>query len=198
MRHISPRRRSTPRWCRPRSSGWGGVRSHRFEAAERISTTSKELLDDDGTLNGALGAFKGEFAALIEKTFDADDRKSALSKLDETMTGSTEKLVRSVRSLLDPDDDESPLGRYRKDVVREIREQAAATTKAVQDLAERVAVRSAEAELIELTTAKGFTFEELVHEHVSRITAPFEDIAERVSTIGGTTGAKVGDEVVSR
>lgn len=51
--------------------------------------------------------------------------------------------------------------------------------------------------MIELTTGKGFTFEQLLHETLVPITAPFEDIAERVSTATGSTGSKVGDEVVA-
>jgi len=46
------------------------------------------------------------------------------------------------------------MARYRREVVREVREQARLTQAAVQELAERIAVRRAESELVELTTGK--------------------------------------------
>ncbi len=113
------------------------------------------------------------------------------------MSSSADKLVKSIKALLDPDADGSPLARYRHEVVREIRQQSEATTKAVQELSERIAVRRAEAEVIELGTAKGFTFEELLHETLIPITVPFEDVAERVGTVTGAAGSRVGDEVVT-
>lgn len=167
------------------------------EAADRITGTADDLLDEDGTLNAALAGFKIELTGLIEQTFDADSKRSALSKLDATMSTSADKLVKSIKGLLDPDADGSPLARYRQEVVREIRQQSEATTKAVQELSERIAVRRAEADVIELGTAKGFTFEELLHETLMPITTPFEDVAERVGTATGATGSKVGDEVVT-
>jgi hypothetical protein len=120
-----------------------------------------------------------------------------LSKLDNTMSTSADRLVRSIKDLLDPAAEGSPLARYRQEVVAEIRQQSEVVTKAVQELSERVAVRRAEADVLELTTAKGLTFEELVHETLIQIAAPFEDVAERVSTVTGSAGSKVGDEVVT-
>lgn len=70
------------------------------------------------------------------------------------MSTSADKLVKSVKGLLAPDADGSPLARYRQEVVREIRQQSECMTRAVQELSERVAVRRAEANIIELNRAE--------------------------------------------
>ncbi len=167
------------------------------EAAERVAGTAGELLDSGGTFHKALGSFKEGFAALIDQSFDQDSKKSVLSKLEAVMSGSTDQLVASVRRLLDPEEAQSPLARYRRDILAEIKEQSATTVQAVRELSERVAVRRAEADLVERTAGKGFTFEEVLHRAVSGIVTPFGEAAERLGTVGGSTGSKVGDETVT-
>ena len=73
--------------------------------------------------------------------------------------------VKAVRGLIDPDNEESPLGRYRSEIVKSVRDETAKVHKAVQELTTQLAVDEAKAEMFELTTKKGFTFEdELEHD----------------------------------
>jgi hypothetical protein len=95
--------------------------------------------------------------------------------------------VMAVRRLIDPDNEESPLGRYRSEIVKSVHDETEKVHKAVQELATQLAVDDAKAEMFELTTKKGFTFEEDLEQTLIGICQPLGDIAERV---GGATGVR--------
>lgn len=95
--------------------------------------------------------------------------------------------VKAVRRLIDPDDEESPLGRYRSEIVKSVHDETEKVHKAVQELTTQLAVDETRAEMFELTTKKGFTFEEDLEQTLITICQPLGDIAERV---GGTPGVR--------
>ena len=48
-----------------------------------------------------------------------------------------------------------------------------------------------------MTTGKGFTFEDVVHECTNRIAGAHGDLAEKTGTTTGSSGTQKGDEVVT-
>ena len=104
--------------------------------------------------------------------------------------------VKAVRGLIDPDNDESPLGRYRSEIVKSVREETAKVQKAVQELTTQLAVDEAQAEMFELTTKKGFTFEDELEAALIGICQPLGDVAERVGGTPGVRGKKGDFKVV--
>jgi hypothetical protein len=165
--------------------------------AGELETRTKELLDgEDGALPRSFEEFKAEIEKLLDGTFDPDSKRSALAKLEELMRRVTADQVKAVRRLIDPDDDESPLGRYRSEIVKSVREETAKVHEAVQELTTTLAVGEARVEMFELTTKKGFTFEEELETSLVAICQPHGDVAERVGGTPGVRGRK-GDFVVT-
>jgi hypothetical protein len=166
--------------------------------AGELETKTKELLDgEDGALPRSLVAFRTELEELLDGTFDPDSRSSALAKLDDVMQRVAADQVKAMRRLIDPENEESPLSRYRSEIVKSVRDETSKVQKAVQELATQLAVEEAKAEVFELTAKKGFTFEEeLEIALVKNVCGPLGDVAERV---GGTAGArgKKGDFTVA-
>jgi hypothetical protein len=158
-----------------------------------LDAKTKELLDgEDGALPQSFETFKTELAQLLDGTFDPDSKVSALAKIEEVMRHAAAEQVKAVRRLIDPDNEESPLGRYRSEIVKSVHDETEKVHKAVQELTTQLAVDETRAEMFELTTKKGFTFEEDLEQTLITICQPLGDIAERV---GGTPGVcgKEGD-----
>jgi hypothetical protein len=156
--------------------------------AGELDSRTKELLDGEGgALPRSFDEFKTEIAELLDGTFDPDSKRSALAKLEDVMRRAAAEQVKAVRGLIDPDNDESPLGRYRSEIVKSVRDETAKVHKAVQELTTQLAVTDARAEMFELTTKKGFTFEDELERTLIGICQPLGDVAERV---GGTPGAR--------
>ena len=165
--------------------------------ATAFDAKARELLDEEqGTLPRSIEEFRKELTALLEGTFDPDSKRSALSKLDDVMRRAAADQVKAVRRLMDPDDEESPLGRYRSEIVKSVKEETAKVQAAVQELTTAIAVSEARVEMLDLTTMKGFTFEEALEAALGRICQPLADIAERVGGTPGNRGKK-GDFVVT-
>jgi hypothetical protein len=156
--------------------------------AGELDAKTKELLDgEEGALPRSLEDFKSELEQLLDGTFDPDSKRSALAKIDDVMRRAAAEQVKAVRRLIDPDNEESPLGRYRSEIVKSVRDESAKVHEAVQELTTQLAVGEAKAEMFDLTTKKGFTFEDELEQTLIGICQPHGDIAERV---GGTTGTR--------
>jgi hypothetical protein len=169
---------------------------HRFEtrvtaAVDEIARSTAELLDeDDGALTGTLGAFRGELEGLLGDTFDADSRSSVLAKIEELVLG-------TMRGLITPEVDDSPIGRLRKELVDTVQREVSDVAEEVRRVTEHLGILDATEEVYEQTTGKGFDFEDLVDECVSTLAASHGDLAETTGTTKGATGSQVGDEVVT-
>jgi hypothetical protein len=165
--------------------------------AGELDAKTKELLDgEEGSLPRSFEGFKAELEELLDGTFDPDSRLSAIAKIEDVMRRAAADQVKAVRGLIDPDNEESPLGRYRSEIVKSVCDETAKVHKAVQELTTQIAVVDAKAEMFELTTKKGFTFEEALEESLVRICQPHGDIADRVGGTPGVKGRK-GDFVVT-
>jgi hypothetical protein len=164
---------------------------------DELDAKTRELLDgEDGALPRSFETFKTELEELLHGTFDPDSKKSALAKLDEVMRRAAAEQVKAVRRLIDPDDEESPLGRYRSEIVKSVREETAKVHEAVHELKTKIAVDEAKAEMFDLTTKKGFTFEDELEQTLVSICEPHGDVAERVGGTPGSRGRK-GDFLVA-
>ncbi len=169
---------------------------HRFEsrvtaAVDEIARSTSELLDeDDGALTGTLGAFRGELEGLLGDTFDADSRSSVLAKIEELVLG-------TMRGLITPEVDDSPMGRLRKELVDTVQREVSDVAGEVRRVTEHLGILEATEEVYEQTTGKGFDFEDLVDECVSTLASAHGDLAETTGTTKGATGSQVGDEVVT-
>jgi hypothetical protein len=169
---------------------------HRFEsrvtaAVDEIARSTAELLDeDDGALTGTLGAFRGELEGMLGDTFDADSKSSVLARIEELVLG-------TMRGLITPEVDDSPIGRLRKELVDTVQREVSDVADEVRRVTEHLGILDATEEVYEQTTGKGFDFEDLVDECVSALAATHDDLAETTGTTKGATGSQVGDEVVT-
>jgi hypothetical protein len=169
---------------------------HRFEArvgaaVDEIARSTAELLDeDDGALAGALGTFHESLEGLLGDTFDADSRTSVLAKIEELVLG-------TMRGLIAPEVDDSPIGRLRKELVETVQREVSEVAEEVRRVTDHLGILEATEEVYEQTTAKGFDFEDLVDECVGTLAAQHGDLAEPTGHVAGQTGSKVGDEVVT-
>src|SRR5262249_41554751 len=102
----------------------------------------------------------------------------------------------SVRRLLDPDNEESPLARWRAEIVREVRDRGEAIETVLGELTTKLKLDEQRDDLMALTAIKGFDFEELVFEVLGPIVTPLQDVPSHVGNEAGSTGGKVGDLVV--
>lgn len=166
-------------------------------AVEEIQDVSRELLDEEeGELHLALEQWKQDVEEVFDGVFDEDSKRSVLSKLDRVLEKAGEMQIIALRRLIDPDNDESPISRWRKEIVKTVETRTAEINKAVQALSERIAVRDAEAKATELTAVKGFSFEDAIHAIAGKMAASHGDVAEKTGTVPGALGTKHGDEVI--
>jgi hypothetical protein len=158
------------------------------EFAGEIDAKAKALLDaEGGELPKWLDEYKAELEELLGDTFDPDSKQSALAKIEEVMRKAARDQVQAVRTLINPDNEDSLLGRYRSEIVKTVEKEAGAVRKAVDELKTQLAVDGAKAEMLELTTSKGFTFEEKLERALIIVSSPHEDVVDRV---GGSPGAR--------
>lgn len=168
------------------------------ETVTRVHDTTHALLDgEDGALAGALTKWLADVEGALDETFDEDSKKSAIGKLERLLEHAQEAQVSAVRRLVDPHDENGPLARQRREILKAVKEETSAIKAAVAEISEKIAVRKAEAELLEHTAIKGAAYEDTVHAELARIVEPYGDIAEQAGTTSGVTGGKKGDEVVT-
>jgi hypothetical protein len=158
------------------------------EFSKELETRTSELLDsEDGILPRSLDEFAGRLEELLGDTFDPESKKSAIAVLEQVMEKTALEQLKATRALLDPDNDISPLNRYRSEIVKAVEKEAQKLQKTVDELKTQLAVDEARAEMFERTTKKGFTFEDELETALIEICEPQGDVAERV---GGTPGAR--------
>lgn len=105
------------------------------DLARRIDNSARALLDDDtGELTAALRAWLTDVTATLGATFDENSKKSAIAKLEKLLETARGEQVAAVRRLLDPDSDDSPLNRWRTEIVGEVRDRGEALERLVNDL----------------------------------------------------------------
>jgi hypothetical protein len=168
------------------------------EAREEIAETLEQSLDsEDGEVRKTLDAFRADFDKKLGDTFDPDSKKSVLGLVNAMLDDTHRMHVESLRRILDPTDDEGPLGRYRADILKAVRTESEQVRKVVTSLSEKIAVRAAENDLMDKTAIKGASFEDIVHAHTSAIAASHGDLPEQTGRTPGVSGNLKGDEVVT-
>jgi hypothetical protein len=167
------------------------------EFAKNIATKTDELLDgEDGKIPKTLVEFREGVETLLDETFDPNNKQSAVTKLETVLTDAGREQVAAMRRLIDPENEESPLARYRSEIVKEIEKKGEAILEAFAELKTQLAVEEAKAAAFEQTAAKGFSFEDLLEAALTDIASAFEDVAQRVGGTPGGRGRK-GDFVVT-
>lgn len=167
------------------------------DAVSSVQKATAELLDDEGILTVALTGWQREVTDFINSTFDENDKRSAIAKIETTVDKILTAQTKAVHRALDPSHDDSPLGKLRNDMNKVVCKEVGEVRAAVIDLSERFAVAEAEADMAERTAIKGMAFEDMAHAKISAIVAPYGDEAEQTGNIVGFDGTKKGDEVVT-
>lgn len=142
------------------------------ELARRIDESAKALLDgEDGDLTTALREWLTDVTETLGATFDENSKKSAIAKLEKLLESARAEQVAAVRRLLDPDSDDSPLNRWRVEIVSEVRDRGEALERLVNDLSFRLGLDQGEAAALDRTAVKGFDFEDVVYATLESIAA---------------------------
>jgi len=173
--------------------------TEQLDATVRSITAATESLvaEDGGALTTALAAHRAGLDELLGDTFDPDSKRSVIAIFEHVIDTAHEVQADAIRRLVATDDEDGPLGRLRHEITRHTNECTRELRQEVQSLSERIAVKEAVAPVIAVTTGKGFTFEDAVHEAVSRIAAPHGDLAEPTGRVSGSAATQKGDEVVT-
>ena len=168
------------------------------EAVELFhDTVSRVFVGEDAEVRTALSSWQTEVGELFDGIFDEESKKSVLGKLDTILAKAAENELNAFRRLIDPDNDASPMARWRSGIERTVKDQVGTVLSVVVELSEKVAASKAEAQIFELTTQKGFSYEDQVHSVVSQAAAAYGDMAEQVGKTTGSDGNQAGDELVT-
>lgn len=183
---------------------------HRFETmtselgravakfAENVDDTAEKLLGEEGgSLKTALEGWLEDVTSTLDATFDETSKRSAIAKLENVLERARTEQVRSVRALLDPENEESPLADWRREIVKTIEGQGRALDESIGKLREQLAIDEAVAVEAARGTQKGRDFESEVVDRVTEIVRHLEDVPEHTGDVAGSTGGKVGDAVVT-
>lgn len=160
------------------------------KAVELIAATAAQYLDPE---RGALRLMLGELEQSLGDAFDPQSKASVLAKFEGLLTGGTADLKKVVRDLVDPGNPDSPLGRLRSEVGRDLKE----VRQALEQLRTQVAVEQTEADVLDLTAIKGRRFEETVFEATAGFVSLYGDEADAVRDEAGSDGGRCGDILVT-
>jgi hypothetical protein len=168
------------------------------DAVTRIVGTAEGFVDEDsGPLPALLSELKGELTNQLGALFDPDSKSSALARMEAVFTDAAATQAKSVRAVLDPADDQSPLGRWKAEVLGTVREQVGLVLTQLTDVTATMAAGDARRETFKLTSVKGEGFEDQLHPIISALAGRYGDLAEHVGRQNGAAGTKRGDEVVT-
>lgn len=163
-----------------------------------LEVTTKSLLDPEtGSIPGTLNQVRDEIAKKLGDTFDPQSTTSALSIIDGTLGRHKADINRDVRRLLDATSPDSPLAGLEARLREMTREQAKELREAAEKIREAVVVERTRTEMAEKTTAKGFSYEDLVEGAVERIAAVHGDRCVNVGRDMGVAGSDKGDLLVT-
>ncbi len=167
-------------------------------AVDQIAEATRSLVDQEtGTLPAVLDAHRQKLEDLLGTTFDPDSKQSVLALFEQVMADGHQVQVTAIKELVSADGEDSPLKKMTDNIVKEFNRELGEMRDDVQGLSEKIAVKAAVDPLVAVSTAKGFAFEDVVHDQIGRIAAAHGDTAEKVGTDLGSSGTKKGDEVVT-
>ena len=111
--------------------------------ARNVDDTAEKLLgDENGTLMSALEGWLEDVSSALGATFDESSKTSAIAKLEAVLERARAEQVKAVRGLLDPENDESPLAGWRREIVGTV-ERGEALEGAINDLRYQLAIDAA-------------------------------------------------------
>jgi hypothetical protein len=165
--------------------------------AELTGKVDDVLNEEHGALAGALNGHASQLEQLLGSAFDPDSKRSVLALFGQVMQDAHEAQTRAVQRLVAVDGDESPLGKLQRAINRDVKDELGGIRKEMHELSEKIAVHAAIAPVIEQTSGKGFTFEDVLHRVVERIAVVHGDLAEKVAKQRGVRGNDKGDELVT-
>lgn len=166
-------------------------------ALRAVEQTTAQFFAEDGTVNEAMQAFKRQLDEQLGSAFDPNSKKSIVASFETVITESAERQRRAMAGLLDPTDEASPLHRMRREMTTSMRDHQESLSKLINELSERIAVQAKGEEMIDLTTLKGLSFEDLVHDMLCPLAALYGDTAEQTGRAKGLAGSGKGDETVT-
>lgn len=151
--------------------------------------------------DGPLALFVAEERRRLEErmaqVFDPTSTTSAIGLFDTAFKEAAARYDRALRSTLNPDDPDTPLGRWQHELSRALREGLDGLRRDLQAVSEAVAVDKVRSETEARGTAKGVQLEDAVHLVVAELACLQGDAAEPVGHETGAAGSKVGDIVVT-
>lgn len=176
----------------------GRLRGGIEEGVSSIKATSDRFLDPkNGEVTKSLSDWKNQVRDLLAEPFNEDSKSSIVAKLETVLQNARKEQMHSMLRILNADDPDTPLGRWKNDVTQVINERAEAVLVGFTKLAQEVAVKRAVDQVLEKTSGKGFSFEEDGHEVVTQVTCVYGDIAEAVGKTPGILGKQIGDELIT-
>ena len=167
-------------------------------AVNQIVEATRLLVNDEtGAIPVALEAHHQKLEELLGATFDPESKKSVLALFEQVMADTHQSQVEALRQIISTDGEDGPMARMKNSIVLEVGRGLGEIKSDVRDLSEKIAIKTAVAPVIAITTAKGFAFETVVLSKVSDIAAPLGDTVEDVGTVAGSKGNKKGDLLVT-
>jgi len=167
------------------------------EAIETLGSIINGASDDiTGSIPATLNKHTEQLSELLGDTFDPQSKASALEAFRTIMTDAFEKQSTNVRQIISIDDQDSPLNKLKRELNHNVDTSINLLRKDVQQLSEGIAVNKVTNDMRKKTAAKGFDFEEIVHDQLSALAALHGDTAEPVGSITGNESNKKGDELI--
>lgn len=167
-------------------------------AVAQVAAATSSLLDvENGALSKTLVQHHEKLAELLDENFDPQSKISVLGKIEEIVAEALSRQSDGIKRVISLDSSDGPLHVLKSEILAGFTAPVAGLSAQVRELSEKLAVTAAVATVIEITTAKGFAFEDVVHDRVATIAAQHGDVAEMVGTEVGVSGSKKGDEVVT-
>ncbi|TET89623.1 MAG: hypothetical protein E3J35_09445 [Methanomassiliicoccales archaeon] len=153
----------------------GCVAMRRMTVAEDMDYIEKEFT-----------RFMGKMSKDVDEMFNIEIEGSHLHKLAKVLEEYFDE-GGTMEELLDCTEQDSPLYKMKEEIKKEI-----------TDLRNDLFKKKGEEEVIDLTTIKGYDFEDVCEERLQEIARPFGDEVERTSTErGDLEGRVVGDFVIT-
>ena len=144
-----------------------------------------KIFGKNGDLEIYLEQLFGEKGKLVRDILDMDNRNSPIGRLREKTESYIVGKDSEVYKMLDPNKEDSPMCRFRKEIVEEL-------TSLKSLIEEQIAKK----EIIRKTTKKGFEFEDTLEVFLQSVSNSFSDIVERVGTEKGKLGNLKGDFLI--
>ena len=170
---------------------------------EKLEESSKDLVEN----------FSEKTSDLIddlEDTFsdflDEDSKKSALSKISKLLEGFDKKMddmlkdaktnqIEAFEKALDPEEKKSKIKILRDQINKTTESEIKSLSEKLDEIIKKLNIQTTEEELLEKSTQKGTSFEDLVQASLSKIALPIGDSVNPTSNETGKKGKK-GDHTV--